>query len=314
MRLMNWIAFIAALSATALFNVAFSQDAASNTSERAASATPGESDADQAAIQVQSQAFVAAFNKRDAKAVAVCWTKDGEYVDNAGNRFAGRDEIEKAYADFFAANPDVQIRIAIDSLRLLGANAAIEDGRAVVEPSPTGVLGVSEYTAVHVRNGGQWLMASVRDSWTETPVAVRSAADLQWLIGTWSAEERGVRTESVCRWVADERFLERRYTTTQVDGATTSGVQLIGWNPLAGHVQSWDFSPDGGHAIGFWSATEGGWQAEVHGTTGDGVPTAAINILRRLDDSAYVWQSVQRSLGDSVLPDTNEVVIKRSVK
>ena len=30
-----------------------------------------------------------------------------------------------------------------------------------------------------------------------------------------------------------------------------------------------------------------------------------------LDDNAYVWQSVQRFLGDVALPDTDEVVIKR---
>ena len=36
----------------------------------------------------------------------------------------------------------------------------------------------------------------------------------------------------------------------------------------------------------------GGWSAEVRGVTGDGVPTAAVNLLTRLDDNAYVWQSV----------------------
>ena len=29
-------------------------------------------------------------------------------------------------------------------------------------------------------------------------------------------------------------------------------------------------------------------------------------------DNAYVWQSVERSLGDSAVPDTDEVVIRRS--
>ena len=154
-------------------------------------------------------------------------------------------------------------------------------------------------------------MASVRDTWIETPASVRSAADLEWLIGTWGAEEHGVQTESVCRWVADGRFIERQYTTTQVDGTKSSGVQLIGWNPQGGHVQSWDFSPDGGHAIGVWSPTEGGWQASVQGTTGGGISTTAINWLIRLDDNAYVWKSVQRFLGEVPLPDTDEVVIKR---
>lgn len=270
-----------------------------------------ESSQDLAAIRAGSKAFVAAFNKRDAKAVAACWTEDGEYIDDAGRRFAGRDAIEKGYAEFFADNPDVKIRLAIDSLRQVSPNAAIEDGHAVVEPTPAGADGVSQYTVVHAKVEGKWLMASVRDTWIEAPVEERTAADLEFLIGTWVAEERGVQTVSECRWVADGRFIQRRYTTTQLDGTKTSGVQMIGWNPLGGYVQSWDFSPEGGHAVGIWSPIEGGWQAKVQGTTGDGISTAAVNRLMRLDGNAYVWQSVQRSLGEAALPDTDEVVIKR---
>ena len=154
-------------------------------------------------------------------------------------------------------------------------------------------------------------MASVRDALIETPAAVSSAADLEWLVGTWVAEENGIKTESVCNWVVDGRFLERRYTTTQLDGTTSSGVQLIGWNPLEGHVQSWNFSPDGGHAVGIWIPQQGGWTAQMRGTTGDGTLTTSINQLRRLDDNAYVWQSVQRTVGSLTLPDTDEVIWKR---
>ena len=49
----------------------------------------------------------------------------------------------------------------------------------------------------------------------------------------------------------------------------------------------------------------------MRGTTGDGTPTTSVNQLRRLDDNAYVWQSVQRTVGGMTLPDTDEVVWKR---
>jgi uncharacterized protein (TIGR02246 family) len=270
-----------------------------------------ESSPDLAAIRAGSEAFVEAFNKHDAQAVAALWTEDGEYLDESGRRFAGRDAIEKGYAELFSSNPKVVLKIAIDSLRLVGPSTAIEDGRAVTNPTPAGAAGVSGYTAVHTKVDGKWLMASVRDRWIETPAAVRSAADLEWMIGTWQAEEQGVKTESVCRWVSDGRFIERQYSTTKLDGTKTSGVQLVGWNPQGGYVQSWDFSPDGGHAVGVWTPIDGGWQAKIQGTTGDGLSTTAVNQLIRLDDNAYVWQSVRRYLGDESLPDTGEVVIKR---
>ena len=203
-----------------------------------------------AAIRKESDAFVAAFNKGDAKAVAALWTKDGEYIDDAGRRFTGRDAIEKGYAEFFADHAKVRLRIIIDALRLLSDDAAIEDGRAVIDPAPAGDPGIGKYTVVHVKVKGKWLMSSVRDTRIEAPSAYRNIADLEWLIGAWVAEEHGVKTASVCRWIANKSFLERNYTITQVDGTQASGIQLIGWNPQDGHVQSWNFSPDGGHAVG----------------------------------------------------------------
>ncbi|XZE53546.1 YybH family protein [Planctomycetaceae bacterium SH139] len=174
---------------------------------------------DLAAILKASQSFVVAFNQHDANAVATLWTKDGEYVDGAGRVLVGRAEITKDYQAFFTANPDAKIKIVIDSLRLLSSDTAIEDGRAAVESSTSGAGGLTNYTAVHTKVDGQWLMASVRDASVQAVPSVASAADLEWLIGKWAAEEHGVTMESDCSWVVDGRFIQRKYTTTQVDGS-----------------------------------------------------------------------------------------------
>jgi len=246
--------------------------------------------------------------------VAAHWTADGDYTDESGTKFSGREAIEREYGQFFTAHPGHKIRLAIDSLKLLSDSAAIEDGRAVLDPAPAGAPATSRYTAVHVKVDGQWLMSTVRDARVETPSNFRNVADLEWLIGTWTAEEHGAKTESVCRWIANKSFVERSYTVTHADGTTTSGVQLIGFNPQGGHVQSWNFSSDGGHAAGVWTPRAGGWSAEIRGTTGDGTSTSATNLLTRLDDNAYAWQSVQRSAGGQSLPDTDEIILKRKIK
>lgn len=271
----------------------------------------GGSAAELAAIRAASRAFATAFNNKDAKALAGLWTEDGDFVDDAGTRLVGRKAIEKSYADYFAKNPQAQMRLAIDSIRLLNDSAAIEDGRAFVDPPAAGPAGYGKYTAVHVKVGGQWLMSTVRDTRVDTPSGYEKVADLEWLIGTWTAEEQGAKTVSVCRWVANKSFVERSYTVTQPDQSSSSGVQLIGFNPQQGHIQSWNFSSDGGHSIGVWSPRENGWSAEMRGVTGDGTPTTAVNRLEKLDDNAYVWQSVRRSAGGNPLPDTDEVVLKR---
>lgn len=285
--------------------------ASEKTNPGPAAQTSDNSSPDLGAIEEQSREFVTAFNAHDADKISKMWSEDGEYIDEYGNRFVGREQIKKTYSEFFAENADAKLQLAIDSLRLVSPTVAIEDGHAVADPAEA-AAGVSSYTAVHVKSDGKWLMASVRDAWIEAPPSVRSAADLQWLVGSWVAEEHGVRIDSECRWVASNRFIERTYTSTQHDGSKTSGIQLIGWNPAGGYVQSWEFSPDGGHAVGIWYPTDSGWAAEVQGITGDGVATSAVNHLVRLDDNAYAWQSVERYLGETALPDTDEVVIKRS--
>lgn len=277
--------------------------------DTSAKSPPSSPDLD--AIYAASESFVAAFNKQDATAVAALWTTEGEYLDDTGRVFIGRGEIEKGYQEYFAASPDAKIQVMIDSVRLVGGNTAIEDGQAVVESAADDSAHFTKYTVVHAKVEGQWLMASARVTATDAPASVSSAADLEWLIGNWIAEEHGVKIESVCSWVVDGRFLERKYTTTQVDGSQSSGVQLIGWNPQGDHVQSWSFSPEGGHAVGIWMPNQAGWTSQMQGVTGDGMLTTSINQLRRLDDNAYVWQSIHRTIDGNPIPDTDEVVLKR---
>jgi uncharacterized protein (TIGR02246 family) len=262
-------------------------------------------------LRQNAQEFAAAFNKHDAEAIAALWTADGDCVDDAGQRYAGREAIEKAYAELFAGQPAVRIQVVIDSLRLLSPDAAIEDGHTELDPAPTGPPARSRYTAVHVKVDGQWRMSTVRESREDTPSGYEKVADLEWLIGAWQAEEHGAKSTSVCRWVANKSFVERKYTVTSADGSATSGVQLIGFNPEAGRVQSWNFNSDGGHAIGTWAPREGGWSAEIRGVTASGGITTAVNTLTRLDENAYVWQSIQRTAGGQSLPDTEEVVLRR---
>jgi uncharacterized protein (TIGR02246 family) len=264
-----------------------------------------------AALQKSAQAFTEAFNKGDAKAVAALWTEDGEYIDESDQRFEGRDAIEKEYAKFFAAHPGAKIALTVDSLRLASDTTAIEDGRAVVELGPIRAGGYGKYTVVHVKSDDKWLMSSVRDARVGSSPAADQLQNLQWLIGSWSAEENGAKMEVACRWIANNNFLERNYSVKRSDQVVTSGLQIIGWNPQAERIQSWLFTSDGGHAVGLWNPRNEGWTIETVGTLADGTPTRAVNLVSRLDDDALSWKSVERSAGGVPLTDTDDVVLKR---
>src|SRR5262245_56205745 len=79
-----------------------------------------------APLRQSAQVCREAFNRGDAKAVAALWTKDGEYIDESGQRFPGRDAIQKEYAQFFAAHPGEKMNVMIDSLRLINDDTAVE--------------------------------------------------------------------------------------------------------------------------------------------------------------------------------------------
>jgi len=302
---------LALLFEAALSSCGLSQ---TTTAARPESTSVGKSDTNPSldAIRASGIALTSAFNKRDAKAVAALWTKNCEYVDENGSLYEGRDAIETLYTELFATT-DAKMQLITDTARSLSDSVILEDGRAIVESAQAGTTSISRYTAVHLKVESKWLLASVRELGSDSATA-SDVDDLEWLIGDWIAEENGVRMLSKCRWIVDKKFVERSYSTTELDGTVSTGLQIIGWNSQNNHMQSWNFSADGGNAIGVWTSTEGGWLAKVSGSTGNSVSTTAVNLLKKLDDNAYVWKSMDRTIGDIRLPDTDEVIIRRVPK
>src|SRR5260370_41043413 len=79
---------------------------------------------EQAALQKNAEAFVEAFHKGDAKALAAFWTENGDYTDQRGHKIKGREAIEKLFTELFAENKGLKLRINIDSVRFPLPNVA----------------------------------------------------------------------------------------------------------------------------------------------------------------------------------------------
>ena len=79
-----------------------------------------------AEITKTAEAFVEAFQKGDAKAVAAFWTPDGDYVDENSRVLKGRKAIEDSFAELFAAKKGLKVRIDVASLRFPAPDLAIE--------------------------------------------------------------------------------------------------------------------------------------------------------------------------------------------
>ena len=91
---------------------------------------------DEAAIRKTDDAYAEAYNKRDAKALAALWSPEAVYIDpETGDEAVGRDEIEKEFADTFAALKDAKLEIEVASINFFSPNVAIENGTArIIRP------------------------------------------------------------------------------------------------------------------------------------------------------------------------------------
>lgn len=114
--------------------------------------------ADEKALQQQNDAFVAAFNRGDVKAVAEAYAPDADFLSAQGQRIKGRDALEKYFAKGFAASTGQRLRHSDCSVRFLKPDVAIADGIWEITGRAEGSPARGHYTAILMKRDGQWLI------------------------------------------------------------------------------------------------------------------------------------------------------------
>jgi uncharacterized protein (TIGR02246 family) len=277
---------------------------------------PAEKDADKAdspevaAVRKTAEDFVKAFNSGNAKTVAAFWTKEGEYVGPDGETLRGRDAIEKGYTEFFKKNPKASIEVEIESLRLLGRNTALEEGSLKLKLQGDKEPGVSRYSVLHVREEDGWRVATVRE-WVPDVQELVTLKDLEWMLGDWTAKSEEAELRISYAWDDAKAFLQGRYTLKRGGKVASSGTQIIGKNH-AGGLRSWVFDSSGTHGESVWLRDENRWIIEAAGILPDGSEVTAQNILIPLGKDAFTWQSIERTVAGSPMPDTAPIKVTRA--
>src|SRR5262245_38574675 len=74
--------------------------------------------ADEAAIRKTAAAYVEAFNKHDAKAIAELWSPDAVYLNRStGEQSVGRAAIAEQFVAQFKEQPNVKIELNVASVQ-----------------------------------------------------------------------------------------------------------------------------------------------------------------------------------------------------
>lgn len=268
----------------------------------------------QRAVRKVAAAYMAAFNKGDAEAVAALWTPNGDFLGPRGEMIKGRDKIQKAFEEFFALNKETKLKIGITSIRLVGTDVAVLDGTSEVTPPLKGPPVEVRATVILVKRGDQWLVESARDTLVYTPSHYNQLKELEWLIGDWEdagAEGDDVSVESTCDWTVNKNFIIRKFAAQVGDRISTAGTQLIGWDPREDVIRSWVFDSTGGFAQAVWKREGNRWIITASGVLPDGSEVSATNIVTKVDNDTFTFWSGHRIANGQPEPDVEEIEIRR---
>lgn len=263
--------------------------------------------AEEAQLLKTAEAFVQAYAKHDAKAVAALYAADAEYIDADGEVFQGRTQIEETLGEFFKDHPDCNLTLDIDSIRFLSPLLAIEDGTTICTAHHDGSPEESRYTAIHTKLDGRWQLASVREHGAPNPRQhAQRLQQLDWLIGNWVDEDDDSVVQFNCHPSDDGNFLLRDFDVSVSGETVIHGTQRIGWDALSGKFRVWTFDSEGGHFEGFLSRDNDRWILTASGVTADGQPASGKAIFTPENNHTITWQAIDREIDGERIEDSEE--------
>jgi uncharacterized protein (TIGR02246 family) len=117
--------------------------------------------ADGDALSQLNEAYVTAFNRQDATAVANAFTEDGDMLILTGDILRGREAMKAGHASFFKNNPKAKIAGKQHQRRFLTPDVVVAQGEWTVMGGPAEFPGKGLWTAVQVKKAGTWKYASL---------------------------------------------------------------------------------------------------------------------------------------------------------
>ena len=258
----------------------------------------------------QFRKYQEAFGRGDAKALASFYAEDVDYVDQDGVEIKGRGEMEKLFMDNFKANPGAKIAIAIVEVKQLTPDVQVNRGVATVTPTD-GAAEATRYEAVLVKKADRWQISQLIQTAVPAPSASSQLESLNWLIGNWENKDADQTVESKVEWAGDNNYLVR---TFKVKGeAETDGWEVVAWDPDRQQIRSWIFDSNGGFGESSWSYGHGHWLIRASNVLPDGSRSTAENVLTKIDDDQFTWESQNRTLDGESQPPVSKVVVHRTL-
>jgi len=261
--------------------------------------------------QAQADKYSAAFDKADAKSLGDLYAEDVQYTTEQGALISGRKAVVDGLAKYFAKNKGAKLELATESARLLTPDVLVEKGLSTLV-SATGNRESTRYAVTYVKKDEAWLITEIGETaLPEADAATQALGELAWMVGTWKDNSPGITIETHAAWTKQNHFLRRSFSVTREGQNTIDGTEVIGYDPVKGHLRSWVFDSEGGFGEGAWVQEGNKWLVNTKATGPDGSQSSSQHIITKIDDNKYTWESINRVRDGEVLPNLDKIEVVR---
>jgi uncharacterized protein (TIGR02246 family) len=265
------------------------------------------------AVRDAIAAYVAAYNKKDAAKLAEFFTADGTLIDSDNVATRGREAIAQDFSEAFGEQSTYTLEANVDRIRLITPEVAQAEGLGrLVSPKEATIA--KQFVALLARQGDAWKIAEIRDypAPADSITPYERMKELDWMVGDWVDENDDVQVTSSVKWGQGKAYLLRDYTVQIKGEPGSSGLMIIAWDPLTDQIKSWIFNADGGRGEGSWTrAADNQWVVKAHGSTGDGRPTSATQVITLVNKDAVKTSSTDRVIGGEIARDIEDIIMVR---
>jgi len=265
---------------------------------------------DEKEIQDAAVKFVDAYNEKDVAAMMALFDPKGRVEEADGTIVEGEDALKAAFTEAFEAEPEAQISLEMDSLRLLTPDIAIEEGSTEFFPDGETLTSRGHYLVVHQKKDGKWRMISARSLEKEVISNYEYLRQLAWLTGEWIDEDEAETIETDFSWDEERNFLTQEFQVKRGQELLLKGSQRLGWDPQRKEIRGWIFDSKGGFAESRWIDGGDRWTVTIAGVSPTGATQSETRTLVPGIDRVEVGVTNRVVNGES-LPDLGFMMVRR---
>jgi uncharacterized protein (TIGR02246 family) len=276
---------------------------------RASSATT----AAENSVRQMIAAYIDAYNQKDAAKLVGLFTPDGTLIDSENVSTRGREAIAEEFSDAFAERSDYTLQAKINRIRLITPDVAQAEGTSRLTASKEATI-ANQFVVLLARNGDAWKFVEIREypAPADSVTPSERLKELEWMVGDWVDQSEDAQVSSTVRWGQGKGYLVRDYSVQIKGEPATSGLMIIAWDPQTDQIKSWIFNGDGSRGEGSWTrAADNQWVVKAQGSTADGRPTSATQLISLVNKDAIITSSTDRAIGGEIARDIEDVVMVR---